>query len=131
MSPHPGGSRRPAKRVAGPRYSLAANRNLFRLAYVTKTRATLKVCDRLGVGEPEAEAFVLRALKSLVPGNYCETVEMEWDATVVADVYGVNDEHGGWYLKFYMDPNGRFLVCSCHEPEYPMTCQDGTVVRPD
>lgn len=117
------------KRVPGPRYALDEHRHLFRLALVTKTRATLKVCDRLGVGEPAAEAYILRALRTLVPERYCHTKELPWDPVVTADVYGLIDQHGDWYLKFYMDA-GRFVVCSCHEPEYPMTCQDGTVVRP-
>ncbi len=124
-----GGPQAQGKRVAGPRYPLDEHRTLFRLALVTKTRATLKVCDRLGLGEPAAEAFVLRILMALVPERYCHTIELPWDPVVVADVYGLTDQYGDWYLKFYMDA-GRFVVCSCHEPEYPMTCQDGTTVRP-
>ena len=129
MSSTAGGAQAQGKRVPGPRYPLDEHRHLFRLALVTKNRATLKICDRLGVGEPAAVAFALRALTTLIPGRYCHTKELPWDPVVVADVYGLSDQHGDWYLKFYMDA-GRFVVCSCHEPEFLMTCQDGTVVRP-
>jgi hypothetical protein len=130
MSSITGGPRAPAKRVPGPRYPLADYSKLFRLAFVSKTRAIREVVNRIGVGEPEAQAFVLKALMELTPGQYCHTVEMHFDAAVVADVYGLNDIHGDWYFKFYMDPHGRILVCSCHEPEHPMTRLDGVIVRP-
>src|SRR5262245_14633801 len=122
------GAQPPAKKVPGPRYALAAVSKTLRLALFTKTRATRLVAERLGVGEPEAETFIRKKLRNLVEVDYVESVELPFDKKVIADVYGVVDEHGAWYIKFYED-NGRFLVCSCHEPEYDMTCQSGAVLK--
>jgi hypothetical protein len=84
--------------------------------------------DRLGVGEPQAESFIRGKLKALQSGNYECTREMDWEDPVLADVYGVTDEYGGWYIKFYVE-HERVQVASCHEPEHDMHCVDGTVVR--
>ena len=84
--------------------------------------------DRLEVGEPEAETFIRKGLAALCPGNYHCTVEMDWEPRVTADVYGFTDEHGGWYVKFYVE-HGRVQVCSFHEPEHDVRCVDGSVVK--
>lgn len=131
MARHPPGGRPSgAKKLSGPQYELNTIRGVFRLAVLGKTRAVNHVMARVGVGEPEAEQFIQEKLKSLQPTNYESTVEMEWDdgEKVIADVYGVSDEHGGWYIKFYVE-HGRVQLVSCHEPEYEMTCVDGCKVK--
>jgi len=132
MARHSAGGRPPAaKKLPGPQYDLEAIGAVFRLAMFGKKRAVHPVMARVGVGEPEAEAFIRDKLTSLQPGNYESTVEMdEWDDgnSVIADVYGVSDEHGGWYIKFYVE-HGRVQLVSCHEPEHDMTCSDGTKVK--
>lgn len=83
---------------------------------------------RLGVSQPEAERFVRQKLSSLTKKNFVGTDSLSFDdGTILADVYGINDEHGGWYIKFYVE-HGRVQVVSCHEPEWPLTCADGTRV---
>ena len=132
MARHPPGCRPSAKKLPGPKYDLKDIRGVFRLASMGKKRAVHPVMARVGVGEPEAEKFIREKLASLQPGNYESTVAMdEWDDgddTVIADVYGVSDEHGGWYIKFYVE-HGRVQLVSCHEPDYEMTCADGTKVK--
>ncbi len=133
MARHPPGGRSAgAKKLPGPKYDLNDIRGVFRLAVLGKKRAVHLVMARVGVGEPEAEKFIREKLASLQPANYESTVEMdEWDDDddkVIADVYGVSDEHGGWYIKFYVE-HGRIQLVSCHEPEYEMTCSDGSTVR--
>ena len=51
-----------------------------------------------------------------------------YNPSVWADVYGVSDEHGRWFIKFYME-NGRVQVTSCHGPERALTCIDGTTIK--
>ena len=115
-------------KLTGPKYDLASVAKLFRLASIGRQRATRQVANRLGLGEPEAEAYIRARLVALEPGGYVGTFAMEWDARVVADVYGVVDEHGGWYVKFYVE-HGRVVVASFHEPEHDLACKDGTRVR--
>jgi hypothetical protein len=115
-------------KLPGPKHDLALVAKLSRLAAIGRQRATREVANRLGVGEPEAEAYIRARLAALVPASYVGTFAMEWDARVVADVYGVVDEHGGWYVKLYVE-HGRVLVASFHEPEHDLVCEDGTRVR--
>lgn len=131
MAAQPPGGRTPspAKKRPGPHYKLSEikEKGLFRLAMLGKPRAVFHVMTRVGLGAPEAEAFIREKLGSLSAGNYHSTVEMDWDPVVIADVYGVSDEHGGWYIKFYME-HGRVALVSCHEPEHNMTCCNGSEV---
>lgn len=123
-----GRARPPTNRVSGPKYDLEEVRRVANLASITKFKATRRVVNRLGVGEPEAEAFIRKKLRELEQGDYFETVEMDWDPAVTADVYGKVDEHGGWYIKFFVE-HGRVQVCSFHEPEHDFTCANGVVVK--
>jgi hypothetical protein len=120
----------PIKRtVPGPRYPLANEvLPVVRLASLGKKRAVREVEARLGVSEPEAEHYIRTTLGGLKETDYVETVEMEWDSTVVADVYGIADVHGGWYVKLYVE-HGRIQVASFHEPEHDLTCTDGKIIR--
>lgn len=129
MAPQPPGGRAPppAKKLSGPHYKLEEIKGLFRYAMLGRKRAVQVVMQRTGVGEPEAEAFIRTKLGTLCSDNYHSTVEMPWDPVVVADVYGVSDDHGGWYIKFYVQ-HGRIQLVSCHEPEHDMTCADGSKV---
>ena len=130
MVRHPSGGRSTAaKKLSGPKYDLKSLGGVFRLAVIGKKRAVHPVMDRVGIGEPEAEKFIRDKLASLKPENYESTVEMEWDDDpIAADVYGITDEHGGWYIKFYVE-HGRVQLVSCHEPAYEMTCTDGTTLK--
>jgi hypothetical protein len=98
------------------------------LAVIGKKRAIRAVEARLGISEPDAERYICTALGGLKETNYVETVEMDWDSTVVADVYGIADVHGGWYVKLYVE-HGRIQVASFHEPEHDLKCSDGTIIR--
>lgn len=101
---------------------------VVRFALIGKKRAVREVAARLGISEPEAEHYVYTALAGLQEANYVETVEIDWDNTVVADVYGIADVHGGWYVKLYVE-HGRVQVASFHEPERDLKCCDGTIIK--
>jgi hypothetical protein len=115
----PGGRPPPAKKLPGPKYPIKTLGAVFRLAMLGKKRAVYPVMNRVGLGEPQAEAFIREKLASLTPSNYESTVEMdEWSdgETVIADVYGMTDEHGGWYIKFWLfgesrDVPARMMQC--------------------
>ncbi|MFI5300513.1 MAG: hypothetical protein ACHREM_20695 [Polyangiales bacterium] len=130
--PPPGGRPPAARKLPGPHYDLKVIGPVFRLAALGKKKAVYLVAQRVGVGDPDAERFIREKLARLRPENYESTVEMEeWGEdgdAVIADVYGVSDEHGGWYIKFYVE-HGRVQLVSCHEPEHDMTCTDGTKVK--
>lgn len=116
------------KVVSGPVTSLDEVVPLVRLALIGKTRAARMVQARLGLSEPKAEHYIRQGLKALKSTNYVETVEMDWDPVVVADVYGLTDTNGGWFIKFYVE-HGRLQVASFHGPEYDLHCCDGSIVK--
>jgi hypothetical protein len=122
--------RPPTKKVSGPKYDLVTVvLPVVRFAQVSKKRAIREVENRLGISERDAETFAREKVSGLVGGNYVESVEMQYDSgPVTADVYGVTDQHGGWYVKFYVE-HGRIQVVSCHAPEMDLRCKDGTIVR--
>jgi hypothetical protein len=66
-------------------------------------------------------------LTSLRKENHVETVQMEFESgdCIVADVYGREDENGGWYIKLHVE-HGRVQVMSCHAPKHDLMCCDGT-----
>jgi hypothetical protein len=128
-TPRTAGQHPPSQKVAGPKYDIGVVLQLAPLAAPGGARAVGAVQDRLGLSRPQAEAFVLAKLSQLHDGCYVETVEMQYSSgPVTADVYGVRDRHGGWYIKLHIE-HGRVAVISCHEPEHPMFCKNGTKVR--
>lgn len=119
-----------AIKIPGPLYFLQDVQPVARLAMIGKTVSGL-VVDRLGVSEPEAERFIRNKIARLKPSAYVESVRMLCDdGSIDADVYGVRDSHGEWYVKFNVE-HGRIIVWSCHEPKHQMKCEeecDGTSV---
>ncbi len=80
----------------------------------------------------EAEAFILKAIRSLTEVHFCESV-LQWnDPKCVADVYGFNYDDRPWYVKFRInreDEDDAFLdEISFHPPEKEMKTVDGVVV---
>ena len=73
MAAQPPGGRTPppAKKLPGPYYKLdeLKEKGLFRLAVVMKKRAVQPVMQRVGIGEPEAEAFIRTKLAKLSADN--------------------------------------------------------------
>lgn len=68
-----------------------------------------------GLAPAEAAAYVRTMLANLLPENYSESEILDYNPAVKADVYGVHNEDGRWYVKFYMQ-HGRITVASCHYP---------------
>ena len=121
----------PGRKIPGPVYPLGTL--VFSIAIVGRKRASREVVERLGVGEPRAEAYIRENLSLLDAGNYECTREMEWECgdgtkKVTADVYGLRNEDGDWYVKFYVE-HGRVIVASFHEPEFNMRCASGLELK--
>ena len=76
----------------------------------------------------EAMVFVATAIQMLTADNFCETVDLARDT---ADVYGLNIQNTGWYIKLCIDPDvPAVAVISFHPPMYPMTTPAGVVNSP-
>lgn len=76
----------------------------------------------------EAMVFVATAIQMLTADNFCETVDLARDT---ADVYGLNIQNTGWYIKLCIDPDvPAVAVISFHPPMYPMTTPAGVVNPP-
>jgi hypothetical protein len=118
-----------ARPPAAPYHALEVVRAATRV-YVGGGRARAKVMERFEalrkpLSAPEAERFVREMARALTVEAFVETKELQCAEAlpVLADIYGVRDRHGDWYVKLYM--RGRdVVVISCHEPE-------GTLVRND
>ena len=115
----PGGS----SLVQGPIWKLCPNK--FAVARVGATRASHHVKNELGVGTPAAEAYIRRELGSLTSAHYVRT-EVVFGHH--ADVYGLRNEHGDWYIKFY-EEHGRVNVTSFHPPERDLHCVGGLTLK--
>jgi hypothetical protein len=86
------------------------------------------VALRLGVSAPAAEALARCKLAALRPGSFVRADIQRHDPPIWADIYGLYDGDGGWFIKLAVR-HGRVLVTSCHGPEPDLVCVDGTVVR--
>jgi hypothetical protein len=109
-------------------YDLAEVQRVARLAIVHRARASRIIVERLGVSEPEAERRAREKLGALKAKSFVRTDIQEYDPPIAADIYGVCDEDGNWFIKFYME-HGRVTIVSCHGPARDLTCVDGTVIK--
>jgi hypothetical protein len=76
----------------------------------------------------EAMGFVATAIQMLTADNFCETVQLTYD---MADVYGINIQSTGWYVKLCIDHDTpEVAVISFHPPEHPMRTRAGVVKPP-
>lgn len=117
----------PPKRRDGAAYPLAEVRRLARFAAVGR-RVVQRTREAYPLSEPEVEAFIRRTIAALKDEDFAEVVAQDYgDLTIDADVYGVRNKEGAWYVKFYVQ-HGRVVVLSCHTPEFPITCANGRTI---
>lgn len=107
-----------------PNYPSADVARLANASVVT-TKARTEVVERLRLTDPEAEALIRKIVASISESDFYEPLTN--DPGAPADVYGVVDKHGGWYVKVLMK-HGRVFVISCHEPRHDMICRNGNKV---
>lgn len=81
---------------------------------------------RGSLSDVQASQYVRAMVRGLRPGEFVETREQVWAELrpVRADIYGVRNAAGDWYLKFYL-LNGEVAVVSCHPPQWPLQRVDG------
>lgn len=81
----------------------------------------------------EVVAFIRSVVASLRPDNFSH-VELlvhskKTGKPTPADVYGIKNDEGPWYVKFFIANGTNLIITSCHEPERELVCVDGTCVR--
>lgn len=109
----------------GPVYALADVKKLANLS-VIGSRVAKRVEDQLGCSAAEAESYIRQVLSGLVADDYVDSRVLDYNPSVEADVYGVANDDGNWYVKFY-SRNGRVFVVSCHPPEHNLRTMGGKV----
>jgi hypothetical protein len=117
-------------KASAPHYELWVVRTASTIR-VRRGKASLAVRDRAyalrkPMTDSEAEEYVRDMVRGLTPDAFVETLEMTWleRQPVRADIYGVRDAMGDWYLKLYLWDVG-VVVASCHPPLFPLTRADG------
>jgi len=76
----------------------------------------------------EARSFARKAVLSLEPSHYSESIEYQYGTKV--DVYGKILEAQGWYIKVSIESDARrAYVHSCHLAMHPIETLGGTVPR--
>src|SRR4051812_41146257 len=78
--------------------------------------------------DPHAEAVARCKLAALRPERFVRATLHAFDPPVWTDAYGLRDDDGGWFVKFCV-VHGRVVIISCHGPERPLLCADGTVIE--
>lgn len=118
-----------ARRLKAPRYELAK-------AQAVEVRVgrscAVRACLLLGTDDiDEAKQAAVRLFASLRPEDFahCEIMPTP-SGPRYGDVYGTQDLHGTWFLKFELSPDERTIILSCHEPEHPLHLVDGRVLMP-
>lgn len=75
----------------------------------------------------EARRYVAAALQSLSVENFEKSMQLRDD---MSDVYGLNVDGTGWYIKLCIDDQGEVDVISFHPPEHPIRTRAGTITPP-
>src|SRR5438552_4004003 len=88
----------PASPIQGPVWPLSAE--VFRLARIGRPRACDHVKAALCVGTPQAEEYIRQCLCTLTPELYVKTYKLFGK---IADVYGLKNNEGDWYVKFHQE----------------------------
>lgn len=76
----------------------------------------------------EALRFVAAAVQLLSVDNFHSSVQLTYE---MADVYGLNVDGVGWYIKLCIDQSvPEVTVISFHPPEHAMRTKAGTIKPP-
>lgn len=110
-----------------PHYSLADVNRLGKLARIGGNVAR-RTANELAESLLFTETYIRKLLSGLKSSEFVEPVVLDYDERdVQADVYGVRNDDGDWYVKFHIQ-HGQIVVTSCHEPERPLTRVDGLTI---
>ncbi|MBI4704420.1 MAG: hypothetical protein HY744_25230 [Deltaproteobacteria bacterium] len=76
-----------------------------------------------------ARAYARKLVRDLRPEEFCKTELQRYrnKKAVHADIYGVENDKGAWFVKFFIEGNA-LIITSCHRPEWPLRCVSGKVV---
>lgn len=113
---------------SGPHHSLDEVKRLVAAGKLTVMRGralNLLVPPMTYAG---AVGFVAAAIQLLSVDNFHSSVSLTYD---VGDVYGLNVDGVGWYIKLCIDQDvPEVAVISFHPPEHAMRTKAGTIKPP-
>lgn len=79
--------------------------------------------------KPRVFQFILSIVGALTESCFVETKTLAYSSGPVdADVYGVENAEGSWYVKLYI-VKSQLIVVSCHSPDYDLRLANGLIVR--
>lgn len=122
-----GGAADPQDGEKCPRFPLTEVKQVLRLAKIGE-RVVARTMQDYPLDPPKVEKFILDTIRALTEEDFSEVRPQQYETcTVDADVYGVRNKEGTWYVKFRM-LHGQVIVLSCHRPEQPIRLASGRTI---
>lgn len=119
----------PPVRRSKPTYVLSQVRQLLGDAIIGPgvVRRTRQECGL--VLEREVKGYIRACVGSISLRDFAYSEKQEYkDRSIFADVYGLKNEDGQWFIKFYIEA-GQLTICSCHGPDLDLDLADGRKIR--
>ena len=92
------------------------------------SKVAARTAAALCVGDAEAETYARQTVSKLRLADFCRTEAQTYeDWEIDADIYGVKNRDGEWYVKLYV-LHGQVWILSCHPPERILQREDGTKI---
>jgi hypothetical protein len=112
-----------------PYYALADVQRDTKTARIGR-RVVIRTSNDYPVDDPAVDLFIRSVIRSLKPDDFVESKDQQYpnEPPIPADVYGVVNGEGAWYVKFSME-DGRVTVLSCHSPDHNIVRANGTTIR--
>ena len=91
-----------------------------------------KTADALACSIYEARKYARRVVARLKTDDFCGTDAVPFDCGV-ADVYGVKNSEGAWYVKVQIQQQRSppLVILSCHPLEFRLKRSNGTWLDPE
>jgi len=92
-------------------------------------KTSSKAAARLMCSPDEATSYIRDLVGRLQATDFAHIVDLPFDPTTVrADVYGVKNDDGTWYVKLHFE-GAVMIVVSCHPPDYDLKLENGRILR--
>jgi len=67
---------------------------------------------------------------ALQPADFAESKPQTLpNKVMMADIYGVKNAEGTWYVKFWVENDTRLVIRSCHGPKEPLKLASGIILQ--
>jgi hypothetical protein len=111
------------------RHALCDVARVAKLASIGGT-VSQRCANELGKSAAQAEAYIRSGIAVLTADEFVATQTQNYaSGAVEADIYGVTNDDGEWFVKFYVE-NGRVTVTSWHGPTDELVRADGKCLKP-